>query len=120
LGFAEHFWDDRVEGAFPFYVPQTFAKVSQTREEIKQIQDPGMRYQQDEEDFDSLDDDEEMDDYEGLVDIDDEDDELEDIMERNATITDHENGKEVWKSVNFMTPADDLEFEFIELEDENE
>jgi len=42
LGFAEHFWDDRVEGAFPFYVPQTFAKVSQTREEIKQIQDPGM------------------------------------------------------------------------------
>lgn len=94
--------------------------IRKSSEDAAQIQDPGMRYQQDEEDFDSLDDDEEMDDYEGLVDIDDEDDELEDIMERNATITDHENGKEVWKSVNFMTPADDLEFEFIELEDENE
>ena len=42
LGFAEHFWDDRIEGAFPFYVPQTFAKVSQTREEIKRSQNQGM------------------------------------------------------------------------------
>ncbi len=94
--------------------------IRKSSEDAAQIQDPGMRYRNDEEDFDSLDDDEEMDDYEGLLDIDEEDDELEDIMERNATITDRENGKEVWKSVNFMTPADDLEFEFIELEDENE
>ncbi len=94
--------------------------IRKSSEDVAQIQDPGMRYHKDEEDFDSLDDDEEMEDYEGLLDIDEEDDELEDIMERNATITDRENSKEVWKSVNFMTPADDLEFEFIELEDENE
>lgn len=42
MGFAEHFWDDRVEGAFPFYVPQTFAKVSQTRDEIKAMGDCGV------------------------------------------------------------------------------
>ena len=77
--------------------------VRQTAEDAAQIQDPGMRYQSSDE-----------------PDIEPEDDELEDIMERNATITDRDNGKEVWKSVNFMTPSDDLEFEFIELEDENE
>ena len=43
MGFAEHFWDDRVEGAFPFYRPQTFAKVSQTREEIRQLGDCGIQ-----------------------------------------------------------------------------
>ena len=42
MGFAEHFWDDRVEGAFPFYVPQTFAKVSQTREDIEAMGDCGV------------------------------------------------------------------------------
>ncbi len=95
--------------------------IRKTSEDAAQIQDPGMRYhKEDMEDYDSLDDDEEIEEYDGLLDIDTEDDELEDIMERNATITDHESGKEVWKSVNFMTPADDLEFEFIELEDENE
>lgn len=44
-------------------------------------------------------------------------DELEDITEREATLNDRVNGKEVWKSVNFMTPSDDLEFEFLDLED---
>lgn len=87
--------------------------VKKSQEDAAQIQDPGMQYdavgntvsgkaEPDEPDLEP------------------DDDELEDIMERNATITDQESGKDVWKSVNFMTPADDLEFEFLELDDENE
>lgn len=117
--------------------------IKKVSEDADQIQDPGMQYQttgnsydsgnaygmhgdayehmsayqntQTESDFDE----DEEDEVEGIG-IDPDDDELEDIMERNATITDQENGKEVWKSVNFMTPAEDLEFEFLDLEDENE
>jgi HisJ family histidinol phosphate phosphatase len=42
LGFAEHFWDDTVPGAFPFYVPLTFAHVSQLREDIAQFRNQGV------------------------------------------------------------------------------
>lgn len=44
-------------------------------------------------------------------------DALEDITERNSTINDHRTDQDVWKSVNFMTPSDDLEFEFLDLDD---
>lgn len=44
-------------------------------------------------------------------------DALEDINERNETVTDNQSGKEMWRSVNFMTPQDDLEFEFLDIED---
>lgn len=47
-------------------------------------------------------------------------DEIEDILERNDTILDNEGNKEVWKSVNFMNPRDDLEFEFLDMEDEDD
>lgn len=42
LGFAEHFWDDRVEGAFPFYTTQTFEKVSQVRRDMELFRDRGI------------------------------------------------------------------------------
>lgn len=44
-------------------------------------------------------------------------DALEDITERNSTINDRKSDQDVWKSVNFMTPSDDLEFEFLDLDD---
>lgn len=44
-------------------------------------------------------------------------DALEDITERNSTINDRRSDQDVWKSVNFMTPSDDLEFEFLDLDD---
>ena len=87
--------------------------VRKSEEDAAQIQDPGMQYNAA---GNTAYADTEPDEAE----LEPDDDELEDIMERNATITDQENGKEVWKSVNFMTPADDLEFEFLELDDENE
>lgn len=42
MGFAEHFWDDRVEGAFPFYRTQTFAFVSQVRQGIEACRGQGI------------------------------------------------------------------------------
>lgn len=44
-------------------------------------------------------------------------DALEDITERDSTINDRKSNQDVWKSVNFMTPSDDLEFEFLDLDD---
>lgn len=44
-------------------------------------------------------------------------DALEDITERDSTINDRGSNQDVWKSVNFMTPSDDLEFEFLDLDD---
>lgn len=44
-------------------------------------------------------------------------DALEDIAERDSTINDRKSNQDVWKSVNFMTPSDDLEFEFLDLDD---
>lgn len=49
--------------------------------------------------------------------IDLDEDALEDITEREATLNERVEGKNVWKSVNFMTPSDDLEFEFMDLDD---
>ncbi len=49
--------------------------------------------------------------------IDLDEDALEDITEREATLNERAEGKNVWKSVNFMTPSDDLEFEFMDLDD---
>lgn len=34
LGVAEHFWDDKIEGAFDFYKPLTYAHVSQVKADI--------------------------------------------------------------------------------------
>lgn len=87
--------------------------VRKSEEDAAQIQDPGMQYHETERAADRRVEPSE-------ADLEPDDDELEDIMERNATITDQESGKDVWKSVNFMTPADDLEFEFLKLDDENE
>ena len=56
---------------------------------------------------------------EEMYDLEDED-ELEDILERNATITDNSGNKEVWKPENFLTPRDDLEFEFLDIDDDDE
>ncbi len=42
---------------------------------------------------------------------------LEDITERDSTINERKSNQDVWKSVNFMTPSDDLEFEFLDLDD---
>ena len=42
MGFAEHFWDDRVEGAFPFYRTQTFEFVSRVRPEIQRWKGQGV------------------------------------------------------------------------------
>lgn len=105
--------------------------IRKVSEDSAQIQDPGMQYdgRMRESSYHGPDAETDLqageayeDEEEGGVDtgIAPEDDELEDIMERNATITDQENGKEVWQSVNFMTPREDLEFEFLDLEDENE
>lgn len=44
-------------------------------------------------------------------------DALEDITERDSTINERGSNQNVWKSVNFMTPSDDLEFEFLDLDD---
>lgn len=43
VGFAEHFWDDRVEGAFPFYRTQTFEFVSQVRAGIEACRGQGIK-----------------------------------------------------------------------------
>lgn len=42
LGFAEHFWDDTIAGAFPFYVPLTFQHVSQLRQDLEAFRDQGI------------------------------------------------------------------------------
>lgn len=52
-------------------------------------------------------------------DLDDEEDEIEDILERNATITESQKS-DAWKPENFLTPRDDLEFEFLDIDDEDE
>lgn len=36
LGFANHLWDDRIEGASPWYAPQNFNHINKIREEIPQ------------------------------------------------------------------------------------
>ncbi|MBQ0043219.1 MAG: cadherin-like beta sandwich domain-containing protein [Lachnospiraceae bacterium] len=63
-----------------------------------------------------LEDEEEVFEPEGGYDLDDEDDEIEDILERNATVSESHQG-DVWKPENFLTPRDDLEFEFLDIED---
>lgn len=35
LGFAEHFWDDSIEGAFPFYLPLTREHMMKARQEFE-------------------------------------------------------------------------------------
>ncbi|MBE6692585.1 MAG: PHP domain-containing protein [Ruminococcaceae bacterium] len=42
LGFADHAWDDNIEGASDWYKPQTFKRLEQRREEIKQIDTEGI------------------------------------------------------------------------------
>lgn len=42
VGIAEHFWDDTIEGAFPFYVPLTFQHVSQVRRELVEFSGQGV------------------------------------------------------------------------------
>ena len=42
VGIAEHFWDDTIEGAFPFYVPLTFKHVSQVRQELEAFRGQGV------------------------------------------------------------------------------
>ncbi len=37
LGVTEHFWDDKIEGAFDFYKPLTYAHVSQVKADIERF-----------------------------------------------------------------------------------
>lgn len=39
MGFADHFWDDAIPGAIPWYQPQNLAHVLQLKEQLRQVKD---------------------------------------------------------------------------------
>ena len=43
LGFAEHFWDDSIEGAFPFYLPLTRRHMAEGRAEFEGYKDSDIK-----------------------------------------------------------------------------
>ncbi len=43
LGFAEHFWDEKIEGAFEFYKPLTFEHLLPSKEIIKACKDESVK-----------------------------------------------------------------------------
>ena len=43
LGFAEHFWDDSIEGAFPFYRPLTREHMMRARQEFESYKNDDVR-----------------------------------------------------------------------------
>lgn len=89
-------YQEEIEDSEPFFVPKKLEKTEHIvrRSKIETLQEE-----------------------ETLGDLDLED-ELEDIREREATDEKEEGNKDTWKSVNFLTPEDDLEFDFLDLDDE--
>ena len=43
LGFAEHFWDEKIEGAFPFYRQMSFEHTSITKKEIEECKNSDIK-----------------------------------------------------------------------------
>lgn len=43
LGFAEHFWDEKIEGAFEFYKPLGFEHLLPSKEIIKSVKDDSIK-----------------------------------------------------------------------------
>ena len=43
LGFANHFWDETIPGATPFYVPQNLSHVLQLKPELAAVTDPKIK-----------------------------------------------------------------------------
>lgn len=43
LGYAEHFWDDSIDGAFPFYVPLNRERMMQAKQELESYKNNDVR-----------------------------------------------------------------------------
>lgn len=43
IGFAEHFWDDSIDGAFPFYLPLTRERMAEGRAEFESYKEDGLK-----------------------------------------------------------------------------
>ena len=43
LGFSNHFWDEKIKGATPFYVPQNFSHLLQLKPELARCADPQIK-----------------------------------------------------------------------------